>query len=294
MYELKNILACTDLSSPARCALDRAAMIAAESSARLHLVTVMSTGWLEPLQARLQGAGDDVGDRLRTSTRQRLDELVEALRLTSRGAVVGQLLEGPAIQTLLDAADRIDADLIVVGARGAGFLRHAVLGSTAERMIRKATCPILVVKQVPHVPYRRTLLALDFSPVAHRVMQTARVVARGSRRLPLHAFELLYEGKMQYAGVAEATIHRYREAARAEAAAQLDEILRDARADGQMSSAILPHGNAVQCILEFEQELDCDLIAIGKQGESKFEELLIGSVTKHVLSRSQADVLIAV
>ncbi len=45
-------------------------------------------------------------------------------------------------------------------------------------------------------------------------------------------------------------------------------------------------------IIEQEQELDCDLIVIGKQGETVTEELLLGSVTKHVLQRSQSDVLI--
>ena len=47
-------------------------------------------------------------------------------------------------------------------------------------------------------------------------------------------------------------------------------------------------------IIEQEQECDCDLIVVGKHGESVLEELLLGSVTKHVLAESQCDVLVSV
>ncbi len=149
-----------------------------------------------------------------------------------------------------------------------------------------------MVKQVPHEAYRRALLAVDLSPVAQRVIEVGREVAAGARLMPLHAFHLLYEGKMQYAGVDESTIRRYREAARADAAARFDEVLRLAGTEHGLLAGLLTHGDPVSCILEQEQERDCDLVVVGKQGEGRFEELLLGSVTKHVLNQSQADVLV--
>lgn len=294
MHPLRRILVCTDLSPPARHAAVRAARLAAAAGARLDLVSVLSTDWLGRVQAHLQGPIDDVGPRLREATRQRLDELARELREAGAGEVEGRLLEGAVVPTLAAEAERGGADLLVLGARGAGFLRRALLGSTAERLVRKARCPILVVKQAPHEPYRRGLLALDLSPVARRVIAAGRAVAPDARLLPLHAFELLYESKMHYAGVDEATIRRYREAARAEAAARFDELLRAAGVDEGLLAALLVHGDPVASILEQEQERDCDLVVVGKQGESRFEELLLGSVTKHVLGESQADVLVVV
>ncbi|WP_296893012.1 universal stress protein [Thiobacillus sp.] len=53
------------------------------------------------------------------------------------------------------------------------------------------------------------------------------------------------------------------------------------------------HGAATLRILEHEQTMDADLIVMGKHGQSVMEELLLGSVTQHVLKHSSSDVLIA-
>ena len=52
-------------------------------------------------------------------------------------------------------------------------------------------------------------------------------------------------------------------------------------------------GDASQRIIELEQELDCDLVVIGKHGRSATEDLLLGSTTKHVLAEGATDVLVA-
>lgn len=292
MYTLRRVMACTDLSSPARHAAERAVLVAAAAGARVDVACVLERSWLQRIQSLLQESSETVGRRLREVAAGQLDELVGQLRAKSGVSVEGRLLEGPVVPTLVAEADRAAADLIVLGSRGASFMRHALLGSTAERMIHKARCPMLVVKRAPHEAYQHALLAVDLSPVATRVIEAGRAVASGARLLPLHAFELPYEGKMVQAGVDEAAIRRYRDAARADAAARLDEFLRSAGHDGGALSALLTHGDPVACILEQEQERDCDLVVLGKQGEGRIEELLLGSVTRHVLHGSQGDVLI--
>ena len=52
------------------------------------------------------------------------------------------------------------------------------------------------------------------------------------------------------------------------------------------------HGDPAQQIIAMEQEVDADLIVVGKHGSHIAEELLLGSVTKHVLAESQCDVLV--
>lgn len=54
------------------------------------------------------------------------------------------------------------------------------------------------------------------------------------------------------------------------------------------------HGDPTLRIIEQEQEWACDLIVMGKHGESLVEEILLGSVTEHVLAESQGDVLVSV
>ena len=80
------------------------------------------------------------------------------------------LLEGDPADGILKAINEHQADLLVLGTHGSRDLERLVLGSTAEEILRKASCPVLTVG--PHVPdpdhgmvlFRRILLATDFSP----------------------------------------------------------------------------------------------------------------------------------
>jgi pyruvate/2-oxoglutarate dehydrogenase complex dihydrolipoamide acyltransferase (E2) component len=71
----------------------------------------------------------------------------------------------------------LTCDLLVLGARGTSFMRHLMLGSTAERLVRKSNRPLLVVRQPPHERYRRVIVALDFSPSSLAALELARAVA---------------------------------------------------------------------------------------------------------------------
>ena len=183
--------------------------------------------------------------------------------------------------------------LLVMGARGAGFLRRMVLGSTSERLLRRTTRPILVVRQTPHEPYRRVLVALDFSPWAAHAITLARRVAPHARLLLVHAYQVPFEEKLRYAGVDAATIDLYRQQARADASQRL---LALSRANGLQHTdweAHVVEGEASLRILELEQEQDCDLVVLGKHGQSATEDLLLGSVSKHVLAEGSTDVLVS-
>ncbi len=61
---------------------------------------------------------------------------------------------------------------------------------------------------------------------------------------------------------------------------------------GQLTRQLI-HGGATLRILEHEQSMDADLIVMGKHGQSVMEELLLGSVTQHVLAHPGSDVFIA-
>jgi nucleotide-binding universal stress UspA family protein len=107
------------------------------------------------------------------------------------------------------------------------------------------------------------------------------------------AFQVPFEEKLRFAGVDAATIDHYRRQARAEATQRLHAL---AAASGLKPSAWEPcivEGDAAQRIVEHEQELDCDLVVLGKHGQSAAEELLLGSVSKHVLAEGTSDVLVS-
>ena len=205
-----------------------------------------------------------------------------------------QLEPGMAASAVPRCADTIDADLILLGAHGKGFLQRFLLGSTVSRLLRKSKCPVLVVKEPCRAPYRRVLVAVDFSPGSELAVRIAPEVAPGADIVLVHVFEVPFEGKLHYAGVSEEVIHKYRIEARERALQRVHGMAKVADLSATDCMARVLHGDATRQIVSEEENYDCDLIVMGKHGTSVTEELLLGSVTKHVLAESRSDVLVVV
>lgn len=253
------ILVATDFSAPSRHAADRAARLARETGLPLTLMHALSSRVLDELRHWL-GTGHQAEQRLIAETGQQLQQLADALAAAQQVAVQCCLATGPVLDVISQKADAVDAGLLVLGARGAGFLRRLVLGSTSERLLRRSTRPLLVVKQMPREPYRRALVALDFSPWSAQSIALVRCVAPQGRLLLLTAFEVPFEGRLQLAGVATPTIEHYRQQAREKARQQLDTLAQQAGLQPAQWDACVVEGEAWQCIVEQEQAHDCDLV----------------------------------
>lgn len=293
MTPLHCVLAATDLSAPSRHAVARAALIARDCGARLELLHVLETGMLDQLR-RLLGQGADA------ALPQMQEDVRNALSLIARdfceplGISPGiHIASGDVLEKIADQADAKQADLLVMGARGLGFMHHLLLGSTAERMLRKTLRSLLIVKQLPHESYQRVLIPVDFSEYALRSIRLARVIAPQADIILLHAFDTSMAGTLRYAGVDEGMIHEFQLEGRQEALRNLQRLAQDAGLDQDRHQRIALSGYPPACILEQEEEKDADLIIIGKHGRGVGEELLLGSVTKHVLAESRGDVLVA-
>ncbi len=292
MNPIKRILAATDLSAPARHAVARAFSLAGATGAELTLLHVLNQSGLDELRRLLGTASAGVEQRLKDEARARLAKLTAELG-PLHGCSAGIVLaSGRVLSAILDEADALDAGLIVVGARGEGYLGRLVIGTTSERLLRRSRRPMLVVKQTPHEAYRRVLVPLDFSASSAQVVRLAKAVAPGAELILFNAFEAPFESKLRYAGVEEETLGRYLIATRQDALDRLQALAATAGLTAGQVRLHVQHGEASRAILVQEQELDCDLIVIGKHGQGMLEELLLGSVTKHVLAESVADVLV--
>ena len=230
------------------------------------------------------GTGSDAGhlakQRLIAETGQQLQQLADALAAAQQVAVQCCLTTGPVLDVISQKAETANAGLLV-------------LGITSERLLRRSTQPLLVVKQMPRAPYRRALVALDFSQWSAQAIALVRCVAPQARLLLLNAFEVPFEGRLQLAGVDTLTIEHYRQQARGKAREKLDTLALQAGLQLTQSDACVVEGEAWQCIVEQEQAHDCDLMVVGKHGQSAAEELLLGSVTKSVLAEGSCDVLVS-
>ena len=292
MTALTQILVASDFSASARHAADRAARLAHETGASLELLHVLPGQALQELRQWL-GSGHASEQQLYADVENQLRQQADELTRTRRVAADIRRSSGSVIDELVGRADALDAGLLVLGARGQGVLRRLLLGSTAERLLRRTTRPVLVVRQLAHEPYRRVLVALDFSPWSAQAVTLARRVAPHAHLLLLTAFSVPFEEKLQFAGVDAATIAHYRQQARAEAVQRVHALAQAAGLKPGHWTPCVVEGEASLRIVEQEQEQGCDLVVLGKHGQSAAEDLLLGSVTKHVLAEGTTDVLVS-
>jgi len=292
MTQLKRLLAATDLSAPSRHAVERAALVARAAGAQLDLVHVATSARLDELRRLVANLPPEITQRIR----EQIDMLVGALAATVRErhgvSVTTHVASGALLKAIEDTARAVDADLLVLGARGSSMLRHLVLGSTAARLVSGFSRPLLVVKRAPAAEYRRVLVPVDFSNASLPAVRLARAVAPQGRLILMHAYEAPFAGKLRLAGIEEQYLDEYRRRAHAEAQEQMAALCQGAGLPAGAAASVLVHGTAAQQILELEDDEDCDLIVVGRQGKSRVEDLLLGSVTRRLLAESDADVLV--
>lgn len=136
----KTVVVATDFSASADLALEYARVIATRFQATLHLVHVVQ----EPYPIGVEGDVPDVS-AFRESLLQAAHDRMTSLLATTHGAT-GEVLVGPPVARIVEAASAHDADLIVMGTRGRGALSGLVLGSVASRVVRTASCPVLTIR----------------------------------------------------------------------------------------------------------------------------------------------------
>lgn len=293
MKPIKKILAATDFSETAGHAVERAAVLAAREGAGLSLTHVISRGTLNALHDLLApDASDEMEDALVKESLDRLHAV--AAEVAKRHAVTPDVSvsAGSALRQIDAYANSSNADLLVLGAHGSGFIRDMLLGSTTDRVLRKTTRPLLVVKRPAGADYARVLIPVDFSDRSQEAIDFARTVAPNAELILVHAFEVPYEGKLRQAGFEEKRLDEIRKASRQEALKRLEDLVEHSGVPADKIRCILVYGQPASGILEQARTHDCDLIAMGKQGLRMLEELVLGSVTRQVLEQSPCDVLV--
>jgi nucleotide-binding universal stress UspA family protein len=150
MTSFTRIVVPTDFSESAQRAFESAIALAQESQAELHVCHAVE--YVAPMVSPYEiPVPEDFIQQTREAAQSRLSEVVE------RGKSAGLYCEGHLLSDRADPgisilAEAIHADLIVMGTRGTGGLRHLFLGSVAERTVRHAPCSVLTIKaqETPH------------------------------------------------------------------------------------------------------------------------------------------------
>lgn len=293
MPRMERIIACTDLSRYANWVETRAAMLADElGNVSLDLLHVVRRLAPESLPYVLTQTLEEAEQRLIDSSRDQVTKT--AARFSEKYGIqaVAALKVGRIHSEVARHAEIVGADLVILGAQSGDSVRKMFLGSTAENVLRKLTRPVLIVKQEPKTPYRRILVAVDFSESSRRAMDFAKNIASRVQITALHAFETPYEAMLRFYGVSGETIAAYHAMVQAEKNRAMEQFVSASGAAAGPLCCLVEFGPAADIIRQKAETLESDLIVIGKHGQSEREEMLLGSVTKQIILNADCDVLV--
>lgn len=288
-----SILAAIDFSENSQQALRKAAQLAGDKNSELvvlHCVEsadqdafwrhLVGTPWEDPAQVRRQAKARLVG-----RVRETLDTALTPEQVTYKVALKS------AADGIEAAAQKHGVELVVLGATGAGKLGALLLGSTAEKVIRTSSVPVLAVTpDAPMGHFDKILAPVDFSEPSRLSLQTAVDVARDNdaRLLVLHAFALPAAGLAMLDMQAPPQVA---EAYEEQKAAEFDEFLSTFDFGDVEVETILRVDSPPAAIARIASQDDVSLICMGTHGKSGFRRLIVGSTTARVLRQMPCSVL---
>jgi nucleotide-binding universal stress UspA family protein len=297
MISVNRILCPVDLSEASAAALHVALWLARWYGARVTVPHIVSFG-IPPAPFGMVS--------VLTLTPEQRDEEEGRLRAFIAAAepggveVAGELREGRPISEVLRIAGDEAAVLIVMGTHGRTGFEHLLMGSTTERVLRKAECPVLTLRAGTRpdpvgssrsAPFRRILCAVDFSPASLEGVKYALSLAgeSGGRLTLLHVVEWIVD--LSVAGVAGAEAAMYQGQHRDAAVKRLADVVpNDARTWCEIEETVAI-GRSYETILDTALKTEADLIVIGTQGRKRFMKHVLGATADHVVRAAECPVL---
>lgn len=213
---------------------------------------------------------------------------VERLAAVGRPDATVEVRHGPVVPELLDAAEK--ASLLVVGSTGHGLTAGTVTGSVSQHVARHAPCPVVVVRPRHSTVVDRIVVGVDDSPASARALRFACERARrtGEAVTAIHGYFSVLAHVLTFDGAESEVAER-----QLAAAEQLvKDLCRECAAefpDVEIEPEAIPV-RAGQVLVDASRA--ASLVVVGSRGRDAFSEMLLGSVSQHVLGHAQCPVAI--
>lgn len=300
--EIHNVLVPVDFSGASLEAIKFTLPLLKRFGANLHLVHVAAPDApLAGLAAMPIVLSDgESAHRVRKHLKRAAKEVAPELQSTTIHALRGQPFE-----QICQVARDTNIDLIVIATRGNTGLKHLVLGSTAERVVRYSPCPVLVVRPTTRkkttgrngsaqtaLSIKKILVPIDFSDCSMKGLAYAKALGEEFRAklVLLHAVHLEYY-------VASDEYARYdlpllMQQAEKDAKEQMRDLVKKTDWEGLKVETALEAGHPGQQICHRAEDRHADLIVTSTHGLTGLKHILIGSTAEYMVRHAPCPVLV--
>jgi nucleotide-binding universal stress UspA family protein/uncharacterized membrane protein YfcA len=267
----ERFLVASDGSEFSAAAVREAIGMARKCNAQLNVMSLVATG------VEHEALGESILKQEMETAQRHLDGIKEQ----AAGAGVAcetHLIHGQTVdREIVDLADRLKVDLIVMGRRGRRGLARLMLGHATAQVIGLAHCNVLVVPRAARVEGRHLVLATDGSRFADSAAVTATTLAGFCKAKST---------------VVSVTTPGYGLESRQEAEQVVQRVVEHMKSEGIDAEGLVLDGRPDELIVTVAKERDADLIVTGSHGRTGLERVLLGSTTERILNETSCAVLV--
>lgn len=284
---MRSILLATDIAGETDRAFERAVKLSLSLTTTLHILHVCQPS---PPDSKAK-----VGNPPNKDVKDRLDSyLASNKELTSVEYTVTVKENREPFVEITKLADEVYAELIVMGMHGKSKFRDKFVGTTIEKVIRKGTLPVLMVKDKPLGEYNNILVGTDFSVGSSQALHFAlKLAPKGTLNL-VHFYNIpdTYIGDKisQYAGDVIQTSEK----------SKLEKFVNDHSADLIKTASVQPdfhyrlaQGETYNGLLREAADVNAELISIGAHSRPRLMPYKLGGTAHDILTNPPCDVLVA-
>ena len=291
--QIRNVLVPVDFSAPSLSAVQFALPLIAKFGAQLHLVHVFGREF--PITTLVAMPLVFTELEIDRSVHWHLKDVAKkysiALPAENLHALKGQPFEG-----ICRLARDIKIDLIVLATRGNTGLKHLLIGSTAERVVRYSPCRVLVTRDRDlssrATSFRKILVPIDFSECSMKGLAYAKAFAKEfkSRLVLLNSVHFQYYVASDEYGRYD--LPRLMQSVEKTAREQMRDLVEKTDWGGLQVETSLQTGHAGQQICDGARDCAADLIVTSTHGRTGFKHVLLGSTAEYVVRHAHCPVLV--
>ena len=299
---LRRILVPIDFSPQSLKTLRYAKVLADKFGAKLHLVHVVNPSIFSARHLMLPWAAAEA--ELVRNAKKRLKNLATEFSLPPRPTPF-TVRAGAAADEISQVAGVTDADLIAIATRGYTGLKHAFLGSTTERLVREAPCPVLVVRDKESqsarvgaragrspLQFRRILVPVDFSESSRLGLDYALRVAQAFRADLVLFHSVFVQPYVLGDDYTARALPNLVSMQQDYADNEMEKLRRWAAQKGHEVETKVAAGSPVEQIGDYVAKEDVDLIITSTHGQSGLRRVFTGSTAEHLARHATCPVLV--
>jgi nucleotide-binding universal stress UspA family protein len=182
---------------------------------------------------------------------------------------------------IIKTADAEEADLIVIGRRGHGTVKHILIGSVSSKVIQYSQVPILVVPEEAKTEtgHKTLFVPVDFSSDSLKALRLARQIAKDlkAKIVLFNCVRTVYENVQERL---------------ADAQKKLNLFVEKIKQEGLEASAVVAHGDLLERFVEESDKAQASLIVMSSHGRTGARKLWLGSIAEAILKKTSRPVLV--